>query len=1235
MAVVLKENSLHTLKKLIPLNLLSETDLEQLLKTATFKKDRSGSYLFRQGDTDYHNVYLLAGKVALLENNNEVDRVAAGSETARFPLGHQIPRKNSAKAVGGVEYLLIDNRKLSELLVRNSDDDYKVADLNSAISDDWMDQLLQSKVFQQIPPSNIQGVIMRMEEVEVKRGQKVVEQGGEGDYFYLIHQGRCKVTRNEEGKSKATELAKLGPGDSFGEEALLSDSPRNSTVTMLTNGNLLRLSKEDFIEFVKRPLARGVKFEEADLLVKKGAVWLDVRMPSDYEAGHLENSVSFPLDILRYQAPNLASDQKYVIYCDDGHVSSTAAYLLTDRGFSVSVLEGGLRNVPEDMLVKDDTGSAESRAKVITLRPGGEMNDDQAVSADAKELDKLKEQLATANKRIKELGVKFHRYRETQQKEDAQQKAEIIAQQAIIDKSRVRLEELKAKREVDRRLVEQLQKDSEELNLSLKKYAEELSKSQERVAGLEKKQNAAQDSEQTIAAEMDEHKKQLHDYKQQLDIAISERASLEVSLKELQTEHEGDAVKQTEALAKAEQQIERLRNELVDAKEEYEKSRAELEDAKNALVDRGSEQQIEQLRAELVETKDEYKQSQAELEEAKNALVDRDSEQQIEQLRAELVETKEKYEQSQAELEDAKSALVDKDSEQQIEQLRTELVETKEDYEKLTSELDGVKQSLQEKELELGRVNAQAGQHSENELHTLRAEINTLTEALGEADLAYDQIREQAEEISNEKNQLLEKLRNLEREVAKPKQNKLIDDAHTSLERELFGDVYDDVVSKGLEVAEEEALRQELEDLRKTSKNWEQRLNEAENKCKNLDDALEDRDKEIDKIRRELDERKAKLAEAVEQHKESEETVSQLRDLAGQGLAVNEYVDPRLAKSSQTLDMEHVVSEQPAKQSTLLWLALGVGICFIVLEALMIFSGRGELITGLFNAGGATKSVPAATEINRSSMPSPSIQKSGSIAPKAPSEIERSSEDKEPLWVVLDDIAFGPTMVKLKGGKFVMGSNRNQVSSDQWPAHEVEIAAFAISQTEVTFDDYDRFAQATGRALPDDQGWGRGKHPVINVSWEDALAYTKWLSERTGKPYRLPTEAEWEFAIRGGSDSAYWWGYQVDEGRANCFDCGSEWDIKSTAPVASFSPNGFGLHDMAGNVREWVSDCYHPNYSGAPLDGSAWMEIGCKERVVRGGAFNKTSDSMLSTWRGHLKPNLSFAFTGFRVVREL
>jgi CRP-like cAMP-binding protein/predicted nucleic acid-binding Zn-ribbon protein len=896
MAVVPKQNSLQTLKKLIPLNLLPDADLEQLLKTATFKKDRAGSYLFRQGDTDYHNIYLLSGKVALLENMKEVDRVTAGSETARFPLGHQIPRKNSARAVGRVEYVLIDNRKLSEMLVRTKDDDYKVADHSSAISDDWMDQLLQSNVFQQIPPSNIQGVIMRMEEVEVKRGDKVVEQGGEGDYFYLIHQGRCRVSRLEEGKSKATELAKLGPGDSFGEEALLSDSPRNSSVTMLTNGKLLRLAKKDFIEFVKRPLAKGVSFEEADLLVNKGAVWLDVRPPSDYESGHLEHSVSFPLEILRYQAPSLATDQKYVIYCDDGHISSTAAYLLTDRGLAVSVLEGGLRTVPKEMLVKDDTGSKESRAKVISLRPGERVADEQAASAGAAELDELNKKLAAAEKRIKELGVKFQRYRETQKKEVGQHKAEIKAQQVIIDKNRIRLDELRAKREVDRRLVEHLQNESQELNTSLKESAEKLGMAKESVADLEAKLSSEYKSEQTIAAERDEHKKQLREYQQQLNDAITEKKSLEESLEKLQKDYGADAENLTGILEK-------------------------------------SEQQIVQLRSELEKTQKGYEKSQSELEEIKTALLDKSSEEEIEQLRAELEKAQEGYEKSQSELEEAKSALLDKSAERQLEQIRTELEKAQEKYEESQSELKEVKKSLQQKESELSKAISLTGGGDSEEVETLKAEIGTLTEALVEADLAYDQIREHAKELSDEKDQALQKLQKLESETASSRTKKRIGGSSTSIESEVFGEGYEDVVSIGLEMAEEEALRQELEDLRKTSNNWEQRLNEAEKKCKSLDDALEDRDKEIDRIKLKLEERKTKLAEVEEQRQQSEDTVNHLRELAAQGLTANEYVDPRLANSSQTLHMDEMITGQPSRRSMLLWMLLGVIACLAVLEA--------------------------------------------------------------------------------------------------------------------------------------------------------------------------------------------------------------------------------------------------------------------------------------------------------------
>jgi len=182
------------------------------------------------------------------------------------------------------------------------------------------------------------------------------------------------------------------------------------------------------------------------------------------------------------------------------------------------------------------------------------------------------------------------------------------------------------------------------------------------------------------------------------------------------------------------------------------------------------------------------------------------------------------------------------------------------------------------------------------------------------------------------------------------------------------------------------------------------------------------------------------------------------------------------------------------------------------------------------------------------------------VSTVATAETAEESGGSGAQWSISTDIGFGPTMVRLNGGSYSMGSNRNQVSGNEWPSHTIEIKAFAISQKEVTFDEYDRFAQATGRRLPGDEGWGRGKRPVINVSWDDAKAYTEWLSERTGKRYRLPTESEWEFAVRGGSDSTYWWSYQMDDVRANCFDCGSQWDRLHSRSRTPHSMAGIAMH---------------------------------------------------------------------------
>lgn len=161
--------------------------------------------------------------------------------------------------------------------------------------------------------------------------------------------------------------------------------------------------------------------------------------------------------------------------------------------------------------------------------------------------------------------------------------------------------------------------------------------------------------------------------------------------------------------------------------------------------------------------------------------------------------------------------------------------------------------------------------------------------------------------------------------------------------------------------------------------------------------------------------------------------------------------------------------------------------------------------------------------------------------------------------------------------------------------HKVNIVKpFAIGRYEVTFEEYDRFATATGRQLPGDKDWGRNRRPVLNVSWNDAMDYAEWLSQQTAKRYRLPTEAEWEFAARAGTETKYWWGNEMKSRMANCSDKANYMDAfrMPPSPVGSFSPNPFGLYDTAGNVWEWVQDCWHENYYGAPGNGTAWKDEG-------------------------------------------
>jgi formylglycine-generating enzyme required for sulfatase activity len=233
-----------------------------------------------------------------------------------------------------------------------------------------------------------------------------------------------------------------------------------------------------------------------------------------------------------------------------------------------------------------------------------------------------------------------------------------------------------------------------------------------------------------------------------------------------------------------------------------------------------------------------------------------------------------------------------------------------------------------------------------------------------------------------------------------------------------------------------------------------------------------------------------------------------------------------------------------------------------------------------------------------------------------------------------------PQMIVVPAGSFLMGSPPSEASGRnlERPQHTVTIARpLAVSVYESTFDEWDAcVAYGVCDSRVGDSRWGRGQRPVINVTWDLAKQYAAWLTRLTGKPYRLLTEAEYEYATRAGTTTAYPWGNDIGENKANCTGCGSRWDGKQTAPVGSFAPNQFNLYDMVGNVWEWTEDCVHDSYNGAPTDGSAWIEGGdCTSRIVRGGAWSGTPSGLRSAGRGASSANDRGYGLGFRVARTL
>jgi len=338
----------ETLKTLVPSQSLNNENFQELARKAVLEELVAGKLLFKKGETDRKSVYLLEGEVELVGEQGVMGVVKGGSKESKHPMANKQPRQVTARTKTNCKITRFDTDLLDILLTWDQVSGIEVGHIEDEGGDsgDWMTRILQSQAFMRIPPANIQHMFMRLQEFQAKAGQQIIKQGGEGDFYYIISRGKARVTRASATGANVT-LATLNSGDAFGEEALLSEGKRNATVTMESDGILMRLSRKDFDELLKAPMLDDVNLDQAKEMLKKGAVLMDVRMESEHKAGSIKGSVNVPLFMLRLKIENLDSSKKYICYCETGRRSQAAAYIMSEQGFDSYVLRGGLQAISQ------------------------------------------------------------------------------------------------------------------------------------------------------------------------------------------------------------------------------------------------------------------------------------------------------------------------------------------------------------------------------------------------------------------------------------------------------------------------------------------------------------------------------------------------------------------------------------------------------------------------------------------------------------------------------------------------------------------------------------------------------------------------------------------------------------------------------------------------------------------------------------------------------------------------
>ena len=345
--MAIEQVSTELLRVFSPLDGLKRDNLAALARKVQIRELSPGQLLFKEGDTEKRTIYVVSGILELIDQGKVVGKVEGGSEQARNPVAPVYPRRVTAKARNRVQFISIDSDLLDVMLTWDQTGTYEVSELQGRSDqggEDWMTMLLQTKAFHKIPPANIQAIFMRMQQINYRTGDVILKQGAEGDYFYVLIRGSALVTRETPLSKEGIKLAELSVGDTFGEEALISEAKRNATVTMQNDGAVMRLGKDDFKKLLNEPMLDWVTMPQAEEIIRTGGQWLDVRLPSEFENQHLDGAINIPLYFIRLKISTLDRSKRYIVCCDTGRRSSAGAYILSERGYDAYVLQGGINS---------------------------------------------------------------------------------------------------------------------------------------------------------------------------------------------------------------------------------------------------------------------------------------------------------------------------------------------------------------------------------------------------------------------------------------------------------------------------------------------------------------------------------------------------------------------------------------------------------------------------------------------------------------------------------------------------------------------------------------------------------------------------------------------------------------------------------------------------------------------------------------------------------------------------